>query len=486
MQRVRSAALLRCRHLAGRCLRDLCDGVEPVARAAAPETAVAPRPSSASPSCSRASAASPCACSLRAAVQRALARAVAARRAAGRGSAAADQLRRARASTGRRAAATGPTRSRSGSTAGRGCSSRRSRGAAAAGTSASPSSTSAGGLHDRRIVLETPHHLSYPFVFAHDGEHLPAAGVAHLVRHDAVPRARASRTTGSRSCVLADDALYDPTLLQHDGSWWLFGTIADLGESQDDELHLFHADALERSVARASAQPGRLGRPRRAAGGAAHPRRRAPAAARAGLLRALRACGGVQGGARAEPRPPTARSRWRGSSPTGSPTTWRPTTTRPTSGGRRPTPCAAGGAGERRGPAPEAVRGSFGAGLGFGGLSFVVTTARRARLEHRDRADLRRATVGEFALRDGADAGGVVAVEPAAGSRARPRAEHAAGARPGGHRPVRRGVRGVVRPDRGGRGDPRRGQRARVPRAARPSRPAGPGAGRCWPSSCCS
>ena len=41
------------------------------------------------------------------------------------------------------------------------------------------------------------------------------------------------------------DALYDPTLFYQDGTWWLFGTIADLGESQDDELHLFHADALE-------------------------------------------------------------------------------------------------------------------------------------------------------------------------------------------------------------------------------------------------
>ena len=44
---------------------------------------------------------------------------------------------------------------------------------------------------------------------------------------------------------LTDVALYDPTLLQRDGGWWLFGTVAEPGESQDDELHLFYAPALE-------------------------------------------------------------------------------------------------------------------------------------------------------------------------------------------------------------------------------------------------
>ena len=70
----------------------------------------------------------------------------------------------------------------------------------------------AGDLHDRRVALETPHHLSYPFVFEHDDDTLSAAGVARLVRHDAVSRPRFP-DDWEPLCVLADDALYDPTLL---------------------------------------------------------------------------------------------------------------------------------------------------------------------------------------------------------------------------------------------------------------------------------
>ena len=101
----------------------------------------------------------------------------------------------------------------------------------------------AGGLHDVRVALATDHHLSYPFVFAHEGETylLPEARMSSATT---LYRARSFPDQWEPVCTLADMALYDPTLLQHDGCWWLFGTHAEPGESQDDELHLFHADAL--------------------------------------------------------------------------------------------------------------------------------------------------------------------------------------------------------------------------------------------------
>ena len=417
--------------------------------------------------------------------QRALARAVAARACGGRRTrAAAARASPAAASTARRAAATGPTRSPSASTAGRGCSSRRSRGAAATGTSASASSTSDGGLHDVRVALATPPPPLVPVRVQARRRELSAARVAQLVRHDAVPRARRSPTTGSRSCVLAGRRALRPDAA---AARRRAGGCSARSPNR----------ASPRTTSCTSSTPSALEGPWQA-----HPRNPVVSDVRgarpagpfiadgarllrpgAGLLRPLRARGRVQGGARAQPAPPTARSRWRGSSPTGSRATWRRTTTRPTSGGRRPTRCAAGGAGERGGAAPEAERGSFGAGLGL----------RRAELRRdagasgSSRASSSRGIygvriVGEFALVIGADAGRVVAVEPPPGSRARARAEHAAGARAGGHRPVRRGLRGVVR------ASPRWSWRswpatsaARVPRAARPPRPARPGAGDAGP-----
>jgi hypothetical protein len=100
-----------------------------------------------------------------------------------------------------------------------------------------------GALRDVRVALATQHHLSYPFVFTHDGESylLPESRASSTTT---LYRARALPDQWEPVGVLADVALYDPTLLLQDGRWWLFGTVAEPGESQDDELFLFHADAL--------------------------------------------------------------------------------------------------------------------------------------------------------------------------------------------------------------------------------------------------
>jgi len=101
-----------------------------------------------------------------------------------------------------------------------------------------------GGLHDVRVALAARHHLSYPFVFEHGGESylLPEARMSSATT---LYRARTLPDDWEPVGVLADVPLYDPTLLQRDGEWWLFGTCAEPGESQDDELFLFHAEALD-------------------------------------------------------------------------------------------------------------------------------------------------------------------------------------------------------------------------------------------------
>lgn len=92
-------------------------------------------------------------------------------------------------------------------------------------------------------ILSAPYHLSYPLVFAHDGTWFmtPESGAAReivLHRCDAFP------ATWSRDTVLLDGVeAYDPTLLQHDGRWWLFFASGTPGAA-DDELNVWFADDL--------------------------------------------------------------------------------------------------------------------------------------------------------------------------------------------------------------------------------------------------
>ena len=73
-----------------------------------------------------------------------------------------------------------------------------------------------------RIVLQEPFHLSYPYVFAHDGEHflVPETYQAGAVR---LYRARRFPWEWSWECdLLRGERLVDPSLCRHEGRWWLF------------------------------------------------------------------------------------------------------------------------------------------------------------------------------------------------------------------------------------------------------------------------
>ncbi|KQO61671.1 hypothetical protein [Methylobacterium sp. Leaf88] len=99
-------------------------------------------------------------------------------------------------------------------------------------------------------VLEAAHHLSYPFIFAEGGAYwmVPesgATGTLDLYRATAFPGGWVKEAT-----LISGLNASDPTLLRHDGRWWLFATVRDDGEhdgpfaawgSYSDSLHLWSA-----------------------------------------------------------------------------------------------------------------------------------------------------------------------------------------------------------------------------------------------------
>jgi hypothetical protein len=90
-----------------------------------------------------------------------------------------------------------------------------------------------------RIVLAEPFHLSYPFVFAHGGEHfmLPETFEAAQIRLYRATRYPFEWTLDS---VLVDGIIaVDASLLLHGGVWWMFACTAPKGH---DVLRLWSAD----------------------------------------------------------------------------------------------------------------------------------------------------------------------------------------------------------------------------------------------------
>lgn len=96
------------------------------------------------------------------------------------------------------------------------------------------------------LILDLPHHLSYPQVFQHDGQWYMTvesgrARCVRLYRAEAFPLRWEPVADLIQGCVCVD-----PTLHHHDdGRWYLFANVAESGGSTWDELFLFVADKLE-------------------------------------------------------------------------------------------------------------------------------------------------------------------------------------------------------------------------------------------------
>ncbi|HET9603739.1 MAG TPA: hypothetical protein VFO96_05575 [Gemmatimonadales bacterium] len=101
-----------------------------------------------------------------------------------------------------------------------------------------------GPIGDAAVVLERPYHLSYPFVFQWEGQWYM------LPESQAALRLELYRATDFPRKWELDRVLLDPfngvdaTLYHHtDGRWYLFTSIADIGITHDEELHLFVGDS---------------------------------------------------------------------------------------------------------------------------------------------------------------------------------------------------------------------------------------------------
>jgi len=99
-----------------------------------------------------------------------------------------------------------------------------------------------GNIGEPQIVLERPHHLSYPFIFEYRGEFYM------------IPETAENRTVETYRCVRFPDQwefhktiipevqATNATLIEYSMRWWMFINIADKGGVISDELHLFYSD----------------------------------------------------------------------------------------------------------------------------------------------------------------------------------------------------------------------------------------------------
>lgn len=92
-------------------------------------------------------------------------------------------------------------------------------------------------LKRSRTVLSNGSHLSYPFLLDVHGVRYVVPECAASGRVDAyITNEDGSELVFDRTVL--DEPLYDPTIVEHGGRWWLFGTKAPL---TNVELHVYHA-----------------------------------------------------------------------------------------------------------------------------------------------------------------------------------------------------------------------------------------------------
>jgi hypothetical protein len=93
-------------------------------------------------------------------------------------------------------------------------------------------------------VLRAAHHLSYPFVFAHEGELFMIPETSAVRRVELYRALEFPHRWRQEAILLADIDAADATLLAHGELLWLFASVAAPHASSLDELHLFSAERL--------------------------------------------------------------------------------------------------------------------------------------------------------------------------------------------------------------------------------------------------
>jgi hypothetical protein len=105
----------------------------------------------------------------------------------------------------------------------------------------------------RSVPLAAAGHHSYPFVFAYGADVFMIPESATLGRVDLFRARRLPHDWEFAGTLLPDFPGLDPTLIHHDGRFWLFTGRA--GAAEHRELHLFHADSMAGPWRRSQAGP---------------------------------------------------------------------------------------------------------------------------------------------------------------------------------------------------------------------------------------
>jgi hypothetical protein len=98
-----------------------------------------------------------------------------------------------------------------------------------------------GRISEPEIVIDRPYHLSYPFVFRYDGD---IYMIPESAENETVELYQCRRWPADWVFVrnlIEGESLYDVTLYEHQGLWWMFANMrAREGASDWDELCLFY------------------------------------------------------------------------------------------------------------------------------------------------------------------------------------------------------------------------------------------------------
>jgi len=98
-----------------------------------------------------------------------------------------------------------------------------------------------GRAGDSVNALMRDYHFSYPFLFEYDGSLFMVPECSEAERVEIFRCVQFPDRWESHTVLLDGVRAFDPTLVEHDGLWWMFVTIQHDGNTPNDELHLFYA-----------------------------------------------------------------------------------------------------------------------------------------------------------------------------------------------------------------------------------------------------
>ncbi|HEX5277739.1 MAG TPA: hypothetical protein VFW42_08730 [Fluviicoccus sp.] len=92
-------------------------------------------------------------------------------------------------------------------------------------------------------VIEEPYHLSYPFLFRHDGQLYMVPEKTEVKRVDLYRCVEFPHQWEIDRTLINDLKMADSTLFEQEGRWWLFGSAKTGRTRINESLFAFHADS---------------------------------------------------------------------------------------------------------------------------------------------------------------------------------------------------------------------------------------------------